>query len=162
MPARSKTREWLEDIREQVLELARLEKNVQELKEQSQTTGSQFGSIGHASGPKDASGPIIKAIEAENELDVKRAKVNARIDRALLVLYGRDGRGGLAKLKGYMVADCICGYYLQGMTWPQVASAFGWPDEGLDSKDGPQLCKRRAYRGIEKMELLGAEAVMDW
>lgn len=162
MTAHSKTRMWLEDIRAQVLELARQEKNVQELREQSQTTSGQFGSIGHASGPKDASGMLIRAIQAEADLDVMRAKVNAEIERALLVLYGCEGRGGLAKLKGYMVADCICGYYLQGMTWPQVASAFGWPDEGLDSKDGPQLCKRRAYRGMEQIELLGAEAVMYW
>lgn len=160
MPAHSMTREWLEGIRSDVLELARQEKNLQEMKEQSQGTSAQFGSIGHG-GHKDASAPILRAIQADADLDGLRAKVTGKVSYALEVLYGYDGRGGLAQIKGSAVADCICGYYLQGLTWAQVATELGWPSD-LQSKDGPQLCKRRAYRGIETIEYLGTEAVRYW
>lgn len=161
MTAYGQARQWLEEIRSHVMELNERERDLQDLRLQSQPKGQRYGSIGHASGPKDASAPILRAIQADVDLDVLRAKVNAEVSYALQVLYGCDGRGGLAQIKGSSVADCICGYYLQGLTWPEVAAQLGWPDT-LKSKDGPQLCKRRAYRGIEQIELLGTEAIRWW
>ena len=157
-----KFRSRLEDIRSHVLELSARERDLQVMRERSVACGAQYGSIGHGAGAGDGSGPILRVMQADADLDSMRARVNAEIRQVLPVLYGHDNRGGLARMKGSAVADCICAYYLQGMTWPEVAAQFGWPDGGLDSKDGPQLCKRRAYRGIEKVELLGAEVVSSW
>ncbi len=43
------------------------------------------------------------------------------IEEACELLYGQDGRGGLAKLKGTRYADAICMGYLQAQEWAEIA-----------------------------------------
>lgn len=92
------------------------------------------------------------------KLDRMRVRLNARIDAALLILYGRNGRGGLAKVRGSAEADCICGHYLMGMTWPEVGSELAPEDSG----DAAQWCKRRAYRGLEFIGHVGGKQLRDY
>lgn len=150
-------RDWLSSIRAKVVKLADLERKARELQEQTGIASQSFDAIGHASGPKDTTGKYLAAIKAQDEMERYKAKLNLEIESALCLLYGpdQDGHGGLARLRGTTTADFICGYYLQAMTWPQVAKTFGWPE----SKDATQYCKRRAYRALADVDRLGFDYV---
>ena len=149
------TQDWFTGIRDRVLELPRLERRVQELREQSGVKCQRYDAVGHASGPNGADARVIAIAETEQELERFRVALEAEMESAIALLYGRDNRGGLARAKGSACADCICGYYLQGMTWRQVADELVRPD----SRDGAQWCRRKAYRAMRYVDAVGARYV---
>lgn len=146
-----RARDWFESIRAEVIECARMEADLLDLRSKTWPRGQSYEMVAHSSGTKDGSGPVLRVVEAERELDVRQARCNAMVEDAMDVLYGKDGRGGLARLKGSATADCICGHYLMGMRWQEVADEI----TRLDSKDGEQWCMRRAYRGLELIDKIG-------
>lgn len=143
---------WFEYLRALVVEQADLRLKLEEVEAITAPKGQQFGSIGHGSGAGDASTRIIKAMEAKEPYRLKYERRQMALERMLevatTILYGADGRGGLAKERCSADADCILGYYLLAMSWREVADELVRPD----SKDGPQWCKRRAYRAFEWMD----------
>lgn len=150
------SRDWFEYIRSRVLELRAMESRLDELRAKAGPRGQRFDATGHGGHAHDASAPILSIAETEAELDSIRKATNAEIERALLVLYGKSGRGGIAKAKGSAYADCICGYYLMGMSWREVAE-----DLAVDSVDGRQWCWRHAYRGFEFIDTVGLSAITE-
>jgi hypothetical protein len=144
-------RDWFDSIRSDVIELEKLRIRAEELQAQVGVKGQSFGAIGHASGSSDPSAKQIALIQAKESYERHKVALDMRLDEALAILYGCDNRGGLAMVRCSADADCICGYYLQAMSWRQVAEELVKPD----SKDGPQWCKRRAYRSLELMDRLG-------
>jgi hypothetical protein len=135
-----KSREWFDYIRAEILELASLESTLERLREQATAHGQQLASVGHGSGGGDTSGAMVRIVAASKQADEQRTKVDALLERATTILYGDHGRGGLARVKGYATADCVCGYYLMGMTWRQVADEMVRPD----SNDGAHWCRDRS------------------
>ncbi len=149
-------RDWFEDIRSRVLALQAAEQRVDLLRSQTLPKGQQFDAIGHGGGSAgDASAALVRYIEASEALKVARTSVNKEIDRALLVLYGESGRGGLSKARDVACADCLCGYYLQGMTWPQVARDLMGP-ERAPSDD---WCRMKAQRAFMFLDRHGLESI---
>ena len=133
----------------QVLELAEAELEAESASINASGGSQRLGSIGHSA--KDPDARMIYATIASTRYDLLRREVNAELEKATALLYGKHGRGGLAKARSTTDADCICGYYLQGMTWQQVADELVRPD----SRDGAQWCKRRAYRALRWMDVSG-------
>ena len=76
---------------------------------------------GGTSSPADA---IASRIDFEGRLERRIADANAQVDEALVYLYGADGRGGLAKIKGTRYADAVCMYYLQAERWDEIADVM--------------------------------------
>lgn len=140
-------RDWFDSIHDQVTAIAESEKAIRAMRLSIGSHGQSFGPISKGS-ITDQSAAILSIVTMENELDVMRARLAPELDRALAVLYGMSGRGGLAKLRDSTDADCICGYYLMGMSWSDIASELT-PDE---STDPAQWCKRRAYRALVYLE----------
>lgn len=116
--------EYFDGLRDRVLEIAKREQTLEQLRVATQPHGQQLGSIGH-SGNKDSTAAIDRVILAAEDLDRLRAEVNAELERATQVLYGIDNRGGLAKAKGMRYADTICMRYLQGEDWASIAEQLG-------------------------------------
>lgn len=150
-----RARDWFERIRADVLECARLEEDVLDMNSKTWPRGQTFEAHGRGSGAKDGSAAILRVVQAEEELERRQTALNATIDEALVVLYGLDGRGGLARLKDSATADCICGYYLMGMKWREVANEIA----RHDSEDARHWCMMRAYRGFECMDRIGMDAL---
>lgn len=142
-------RDWFESVRSDVVELARMELKAELLRARTGPKAQGAGSGGR--GASDASAPVLRLVQAEGEVERMRARVEPRVERGLAVLYGESGRGGLAKLKGSATADCICGYYLMGYSWREVAEEMVRPESG----DARQWCKRRAYRGLDFIDEVG-------
>lgn len=143
-------REWFEYIRYRVGHIKKMEEDLELLQSQTEPRAQTFEPMGHG-GSGDQSAPILRMVDASNELDAYKMVTNIEISKALLVLYGRHGNGGLSKARDYATAECICGHYLMGYSWREVADEMVRPN----SKDGEQWCKRRAYRGLDYIERKG-------
>lgn len=150
-------RELFERIRVQAIECAKLEERVHELTSQQGPKGQTFEAIGRESGTDDGSAAMLRKVQVEEELERKQVALAGSVERACLVLYGKSGRGGLARLKDSATADCICGYYLMGMKWQELADEITKPE----SRDGKQWCKRKAYRGFECIDRMGTKSLCD-
>lgn len=150
-----RARDWFEAIRSEVLECARLEDDLLELRAQTGPRGQSYEMVAHSSGTSDGSAPILRVAQAEQELDVRQARCDAMIDDAMVVLYGEDGRGGLARLMDSATADCIYGRYLMGMKWQEVANEITRPE----SESPEDWCRMRARRGFERIDSVGIGAL---
>ena len=145
-------RDWFGRVRDYLQDLEDEQDRIDDMRLQTGPRGQSLDKCGHGSrGDSDAA--LLAVMQAEEDLGRMRRRVNAEVAKALQVLYGKSGRGGLAKAKTSADADCICGHYLQLMTWPEVSDELVKPD----SKDGPQWCKRRAHRALEFIDRYGFE-----
>ena len=146
------TRLWFESIRANVLEMRKLEQEIEEAETKAGPHGQLSGSIG-GGGSHDSLRGIDRLMDSgiREKLDRMRAATNPEIERATDVLYGRCGRGGLARAKGTTDADILCCYYLQGMEWPAIAAGIARPD--VERPNG--WCRLRAMRAFEYMDRVG-------
>ena len=150
-------RSWLEGIRGEVVELARLEARAEELEDKASPSGA--GTVVSGGGAKaKIVTPVDLATQLRCELDVYRVRLEPQLEFATNVLYGRSGRGGLAKARTYTDADILCGYYLQGRSWAQVAKELS---ADIESKWPAQWCRSRAMGSIAAMERIGLEKLAD-
>ena len=149
-------RDWFDSIHEQVTAIAESEKTIDAMRLSIGSHGQSFGPISKGS-VTDQSAAIISVVALETELDVMRARLEPELDRAIAILYGASGRGGLARARDFADADCICGYYLMGMTWAEVAAEMTVGE----SADPAQWCKRRAYRALVYLESCNLDELME-
>lgn len=148
-------RPWFEDIRSRVLVVKQMEDDVEDLRIKAGPRGQSLEPQAHSSGVHDASGSILRVVEAEAMLDAYKASTNELIGQALAVLYGTNGNGGLAKARGTAASECVCGYYLMGKTWQQVADDLASPGK----KGSPDWCRMRATRAFAFIDRWGPVTV---
>ncbi len=135
-----------------VVALAKMEGAVEELEQSVELSGQKYDAVGHG-GSGDASSQVLRLIVAKDELERERARVNAEVNTARSVLYGVEGDGGLAKAKDSVSADVLCAYYLQGMSWPEVAESLS---SVIGKSANPkQWCLMRSRRALEFIDVVG-------
>ena len=118
------SRERFEEIRRQVVEIAKAEAELAALRETLGARTQRYSSTGGRSG-SDPTDRIDAIIDRQEVLDVAKSRTNAEIEKALVILYGEDGRGGVAKERGTGYADAVCSVYLMGNTHQQTAKELG-------------------------------------
>ena len=149
-------RDWFNLIRDRVETLSKMGQTAEDKRAAVLPKGQQFEPSSHGAAG-DGSAAMLSYIQADIALDSKAAELDALLERACAVLYGRSGRGGLAKARSTADADCICGYYLMGLTWRQVADELVRPE----SKDARHWCMMRAYRALAYMDRVGMGRLID-
>ena len=150
-------RAWLGELRHEVLELAKLEQKAEELEDRAGPRGMGMA-VASGGGRVELMTPVDHATQIRQELEVRTARLTLRLEFATNVLYGRSGRGGLAKVRSYTDADILTGYYLQGLSWPKVAKELS---TDIESKWPAQWCRSRAMCSISAMERIGLEELAD-
>lgn len=86
--------------------------------------GIDYERFGAGGGDHDAMAVTDARIDFEATLSERIGKDRAIVDDALEVLYGKDGHGGIAKLKGNRFADAVCMRYLQLEKWTDIAEVM--------------------------------------
>lgn len=148
-------REYFDSLRFSVLQLAKMEDRMSALNESAKAPKS-MGREPSSGGSR--SQPIAdRLIDMEREVDEAKARLTPELNRACNVLYGKSGRGGVAKECGYASADSVYGYYLYGMSWPEVADELVSPD----SKAGAHWCRNRAASAFRHMDNVGMARLAD-
>ena len=89
---------------------------------------------------------VSQRIDFEGKLRQRIADAEGTLDEACEVLYGSDGRGGLAKLKGTHYADAICMYYCQAETWGEIAEIM---------QCSQKWCRKLCEVGFEFIDCVG-------
>ena len=117
-------KEYFEGIRSNVVETMRAREMLDRMKEREGAKVQSYreGAVGgDFADPMDS---IVDRIDFEGRLRQRIRDAEGLLDEACEVLYGKDGRGGLAKLKGTRYADAICMYYCQAETWAEIADVM--------------------------------------
>lgn len=100
---------------------------------------------------RDPMSRVDRLVAMEESLERDKARHELEVAYARRILYGTSGRGGLAWLRGQADADCIHGYYIQRMTWQQVADEISGPVRRFSR----QLCRARAMRALKAIDQVG-------
>lgn len=116
-----KAKEYFEGIRAEVVETERARDMLERMKANEGAKAQNYQESAGGGDASDASLAILQRIDFEERLHRRIADAEVAIDEACEVLYGKDGRGGLAKLKGTRYADAICMGYLQAQPWNEIA-----------------------------------------
>lgn len=114
-------KEYFEGIRDEVVKTDRAREMLERMKAREGAKAQSYqtgGGHGNACDPMES---VSRRIDFEGRLRQRIADAEEAIDEACELLYGKDGRGGLAKLKGARYADAICMGYLQAQTWSEIA-----------------------------------------
>lgn len=119
-----KAKEYFEGIRAEVVKVEQAREMLEKLKAREGAKAQSYqagGGSGDASNPMDA---ILRRIDFEGRLSERVKESSRSVDDACAILYGPDGKGGLAKLKGTRYADAVCMFYLQAETWADMAEVM--------------------------------------
>lgn len=114
-------KEYFEGIRAEVVKTERAREMLERMRAKEGVKAQGYQESGGSGYATDASLAIIQRIDFEQRLERRIADARKEIDEACAFLYGADGRGGLAKLKGTRYADAICMGYLQAQPWDEIA-----------------------------------------
>lgn len=150
-------REHFESIRDDLMDVRALELDIESMEAQALPHGQGEG--GGGGGTHDSLSGIDRIVDARmrERLRVQRALLNVRIEAMTEVLYGKSGRGGLAKARSSTDADILCCYYLQGMSWTDIAK-----DVTRASVVRPNgWCRTRAMRALEFIDRVGMDVLAD-
>lgn len=115
-----RAKEYFESIRAEVVRTEQAREMLERMKarEGAKAQSYQASGGGEMVDPMDA---LARRIDFEGRLRERIRDAEGNLDEALEVLYGKDNRGGLAKMKGIQYADAICMHYLQAQTWGEIA-----------------------------------------
>lgn len=116
-----KAKEYFEGIRAEVVKTDRAREMLERMKAREGAKAQSYQAGGGSGDVSDPMESISRRIDFEGRLKKRIADAEEAIDEACEVLYGADGRGGLAKLKGTRYADAICMGYLQAQEWAEIA-----------------------------------------
>lgn len=116
-------KEYFEHIRDTVNEIERSKEMLVSLMGKEDVVAISYDL--HIKGGKgDAIDTINRRMEFQERLNRRIGESKLMIDEALVLLYGEDNHGGLAKMKGNRYADVLCMAYLQSMPWNEVAKVM--------------------------------------
>ena len=91
-------------------------------------------------------------IDYEARMERRLDEDFALIDLACALLYGREsGRGGVEKLMGSAVADCLYFRYVAAESWAEVAAHVGY---------SKSQCRRFTEQGMDGIDFFGWRNLM--
>lgn len=149
--------EWFESIARLRKRLEKLEDAIESAYAAAGPHGQQIGSVG-GGGRGDSLAGIDSIVDTDavTERDKCKAELNAMLEQATDVLYGKSGRGGLAKVTCTDDADMLCFHYLQGESWASIGRRFD-----PDTKNLTVWCKRKAKVACRKIDQIGMDALAE-
>lgn len=86
-------------------------------------------------------------VDYERRMDERVRADYELLDLACRVLYGEEsGKGGLDRLMGSAVADCMSFRYVDARPWPEVAALTGYSE---------RQCARLCEQGLDAADFFG-------
>lgn len=147
--------EFFERIGELQERVERLERQIAEARESIGPSGQRMGSIG-GGGEHDAMAQVDAIMDREAELNRAVAELHRMLDRASDVLYGRSGRGGLAKAASSTDADLLHWRYCVGESWTAIGVRLN-----PESKVPSEWARMRANRAMRKVDAIDMAVLAD-
>lgn len=121
-------RELFSDARRAAFELESQRRMLEKLESREGVHGAGFEAI-RSSGISDPMAATDARMDHEARIRMSMEDCERTIDYACAVLYGKDYRGrtgGLYVLAEHELADVLCLYYCQAMSWSEVSDIIGY------------------------------------
>lgn len=133
-------RDLLEAARSASQDYERCERQLIALRLRAEHVGGGVvaGSVGGATSHDGLERRVTALVDRERDLEGRMARDEAVIEAACELLYGADGRSGIAALVPTFWADALWWHYLQGLTWVRVGEVLSY------SPDHLKACARQA------------------
>ena len=152
--------DWFESILTEGERIEKIKQNLAMLESRIAPRSQGFEPMGHGGGSSDAM--LGMAMMSARLTTLRRLlpelerRHEAKIKRATDVLYGRSGRGGLAKALGTDDADMLCFHYLQGESWASIGRRYN-----PDASNLTVWCQRKAKQVCKQIDRIGMDALAD-
>ena len=152
--------DWFEGILAEGERIRKMRESLALLDARIAPHGQGFEPMGHGGGSSDRmlASAMLSARLGELRLllpELER-KHEAKLERATDVLYGKSGRGGIAKVMGTDDADMLCFHYCQGEGWASIARRFEPETSNLTV-----WCKNRARLICRTIDRIGMDELAD-
>lgn len=146
--------ELFETVLDMQEKVSRLEQEVERAYASVGPHGQKFGAL-HGTHGHDPMASIDRLIDSDatRELELAKGRLLTLMDFATDVLYGKSGRGGVAKIIGTDEADMLCRHYCEGMSWAKVGRLFD-PDSN-NTTNMTVWCQRYARSVFERIDEVG-------
>lgn len=152
--------DWFESILTEGERIEKIKQNLAMLESRLAPRSQGYEPMGHGGGSTDAMlGMALvsaKLGELRQLLPLVERKHEDRIEYATQVLYGKSGRGGVAKALGTDDADMLCYHYLQGESWASIGRRFE-----PDASNLTVWCQRKAKQVCKQIDRIGMDALAD-
>ena len=152
--------DWFESILNEGERIERIKQNLAMLESRIAPRCQGYEPMGHGGGSTDAMlGMALvsaKLGELRRLLPLVERKHEDRIEYATQVLYGKSGRGGVAKALGTDDADMLRFHYLQGESWASIGRRFE-----PDASNLTVWCQRKAKQVCKQIDRIGMDALAD-
>ncbi len=152
--------EWFESILTEGERIEKIKQNLAILESRIAPRSQGYEPMGHGGGSSDAMlGMAMMSArlgKLRQLLPLVERKHEDRIEYATQVLYGKSGRGGVAKAVGTDEADMLCYHYLQGESWASIGRRFE-----PDASNLTVWCQRKAKQACKQIDRIGMDALAD-
>ena len=117
MPAR----EYFETVRDAAVELDRTSRTLERMRARTMPKAQRYDAVGGGSGHSDPMDRVVEVVDFEAVMRQRMEDDRELLSDAARVLYGEDGREGVAKGMGSAYADAVYHRALDARTWDGVA-----------------------------------------
>lgn len=114
-------REYFETVRGAAVELDRTSRTLERMRARTMPKAQRYDAVGGGSGHSDPMDRVVEVVDFEAVMRRRMEDDRELLADAARVLYGEDGRGGVAKGMGSAYADAVYHRALDARTWNAVA-----------------------------------------
>lgn len=139
-------RDYFEGVRAEVLELRRAQDMLERLRSRCGIRAQGYETATSGGTARDAMDDVVRVVDFESRLELRIRDCEDEVSAACDLLYGKDNKGGLAKLKGTRYADAICMAYLQVEEWSDIAEIM---------QCSPKWCRELCNAGFAYIDKVG-------
>lgn len=143
----SDARGFFEAVREASREAERTRLTLLQMEAREGVRAQGYSLTGRRMSKWDAMEAVNDRIDLEDVMAERLEADYALIDLACRVLYGEEpGKGGVDKLMGSVVADCLSFRYVDARPWSEVAELMGY---------SAKQCQRLCAVGLDACDFFG-------
>lgn len=114
-------REYFETVRDAAVELDRTSRTLERMRARTMPKAQRYDAVGGGSGHSDPMDRVVEVVDFEAVMRQRMEDDRELLSDAARVLYGEDGRAGVARGMGSAYADAVYHRALDARTWDAVA-----------------------------------------
>lgn len=152
----SSARDFFEAVREASREAERTRLTLLRMEAREGVRAQGYEAQGRSGHMSDRTAATDARIDHEARMAERIEEDYALLDLACRVLYGEEsGKGGVDRLMGSAVADCISFRYVDARPWPEVAALLGY------SRWSRRSLRDLCQQGFDAIDALGWERAIE-
>lgn len=151
----ARAEDFFESVRDASREAERMRLTLMQMEAREGVRAQGYEALGRSGNASDRAAAIDARLDYEGRMRERIEEDYALIDLACRVLYGEEsGKGGVDRLMGSAVADCMSFRYIDARPWSEVAALMGYAPGSVKS------LKALCAQGFDCIDFLGLSKVL--